>query len=272
MSTPTPPTLSNGHQPVEGEGIREIRVRSARGQDYQSEASELVYEFPVPVTVSEALPVEAEMRQLAGELAQAKLDAVIAGKNAANQAAVEAAQAAIAAPSEPEGQPPFQPQGFKRPPQVQQPQASPEQVVTQEFPQAQQVPSPAPAGEPQWQWAEKANGKGSVRFLPESVISKRDLEMGAKKVIEQEHGIPESEVIVFDNRDRLREGRGYSAGSVKPRNDSFVQQVIGDQYLGDVEWHDDGTIKVYLNKHGQKAVTAVKAAQVGQPAPAATPL
>lgn len=74
---------------------------------------------------------------------------------------------------------------------------------------------------------DKAKGPKEFRYLPTTVMSKRELE-DASKQLAAERGFPLDQVIAFDNRDRL-DKPGWGACVVKARRGSELAEKLGDR-------------------------------------------
>lgn len=115
-----------------------------------------------------------------------------------------------------------------------------------------------------WKQALKPNGAGSFRFLPTSVVSKQDfIRMAEAKL--PELGIDPEQAVVFDDRggDRGIEAgeKYYCAGKVKARRDSQLESIMdGKSIVANIDFDDDGTLKVSLSRDGKTAIQAMKIA------------
>lgn len=115
-----------------------------------------------------------------------------------------------------------------------------------------------------WKQAIKPNGAGTFKFLPTSVVSKQKfIEMAEDKL--PGLGIDKEQVVVFDDRggDRGIEAgeKYYCAGKVKARKDSQLESIMdGKSIVANVDFDDDGTLKVSLSRDGKTAIQAMKIA------------
>jgi len=103
---------------------------------------------------------------------------------------------------------------------------------------------PAPAAEDRFLIAkkpDKAKGPKEFRYLPVSVMSKRELE-DASKALAGERGFEVSDLIAFDNRDRL-DKPGWGACVVKARRGSDLADKLGDRdTVGYTAWNVEGKL------------------------------
>jgi len=126
------------------------------------------------------------------------------------------------------------------------------------------IPIAAPAGGDNWKQAIKPNGAGNFRFLPTSVVSKQDfISMAESKL--PELGIDPEQVVVFDDRggDRGIEAgeKYYCAGKVKARRDSQLESIMdGKSIVANIDFDNDGSLKVSLSRDGKTAFQALKIA------------
>jgi len=126
------------------------------------------------------------------------------------------------------------------------------------------VPIAAPAGGDNWKQAIKPNGAGNFKFLPTSVVSKQDfISMAEAKL--PDLGIDSEQVVVFDDRggDRGIEAgeKYYCAGKVKARRDSQLESIMdGKSIVANIDFDNDGSLKVSLSRDGKTAVQALKIA------------
>lgn len=125
------------------------------------------------------------------------------------------------------------------------------------------APVAAPSGD-NWKQAIKPNGAGTFRFLPTNVVSKADfISMAEKKL--PDLGIDPEQVVVFDDRGGERGietgEKYYCAGKVKARKDSQLESIMdGKNIVANIDFDDDGTLKVSLSRDGKTAVQAMKIA------------
>jgi len=88
---------------------------------------------------------------------------------------------------------------------------------------------------------DKAKGPKQFRYLPTSVVSKRDLE-DASKVLAAQRGFALEDVIAFDNRDRL-DKPGWGACVVKARRGSaLADRLDGKDTVGYTAWNAEGKL------------------------------
>ena len=88
---------------------------------------------------------------------------------------------------------------------------------------------------------DKAKGPKEFRYLPSTVMSKRELE-DASKALAAERGFPADQVIAFDNRDRL-DKPGWGACVVKARRGSDLAEKLGDRdTVGYTAWNAEGKL------------------------------
>lgn len=88
---------------------------------------------------------------------------------------------------------------------------------------------------------DKAKGPKEFRYLPSTVMSKRELE-DASKQLAVERGFPLDQVIAFDNRDRL-DKPGWGACVVKARRGSDLAEKLGDRdTVGYAAWNVEGKL------------------------------
>lgn len=116
----------------------------------------------------------------------------------------------------------------------------------------------------QWAIAYKPNGAGTFEYLPTSVYSTEKFIAEAKAQIPS-LGIPEAEVVVFDDRGGakgIEAGQQYyCAGKIKARSDSNLAKAMnGKLIVGNVDFNRDGSIKVSLSRDGKAAVGAFQIA------------
>jgi hypothetical protein len=115
-----------------------------------------------------------------------------------------------------------------------------------------------------WKQAIKPNGAGNFKFLPTSVVSKQEfIQMAEAKL--PELGIDSEQVVVFDDRggDRGIEAgeKYYCAGKVKARRDSQLESIMdGKSIVANIDFENDGSLKVSLSRDGKSAVQALKIA------------
>jgi len=90
---------------------------------------------------------------------------------------------------------------------------------------------------------DKAEGPKEFRYLPTSVVSKRELE-DQSKALAKERGFDVSELIAFDNRDRL-DKPGWGACVVKARRGSNLADKLGDRdTVGYTAWNAEGKLVI----------------------------
>jgi hypothetical protein len=102
----------------------------------------------------------------------------------------------------------------------------------------------APARDSQFLMAkkpDKAKGPKEFRYLPSTVMSKRELE-DASKALAATQGFAADQLIAFDNRDRL-DKPGWGACVVKARRGSDLADKLGDRdTVGYTAWNADGLL------------------------------
>lgn len=88
---------------------------------------------------------------------------------------------------------------------------------------------------------DKAKGPKEFRYLPATVMSKRELE-DASKQLAAERGFPLDQVIAFDNRDRM-DKPAWGACVVKARRGSELAEKLGDRdTVGYTAWNVEGKL------------------------------
>jgi hypothetical protein len=88
---------------------------------------------------------------------------------------------------------------------------------------------------------DKAKGPKEFRYLPETVMSKRELE-DASKELAVERGFSLDQVIAFDNRDRM-DKPAWGACVVKARRGSQLAEKLGDRdTVGYTAWNAEGKL------------------------------
>lgn len=122
----------------------------------------------------------------------------------------------------------------------------------------------AAAGGDNWKQAIKPNGAGTFRFIPTSIVSKQDFIKMAEAQL-PELGLDPEQVVVFDDRggDRGIEAgeKYYCAGKVKARKDSQLESIMdGKSIVANIDFDDDGSLKMSLSRDGKTAVQALKIA------------
>jgi hypothetical protein len=126
------------------------------------------------------------------------------------------------------------------------------------------IPILSLVGGDNWKQAIKPNGAGNFKFLPTSVVSKQDfISMAEAKL--PALGIDPEQVVVFDDRggDRGIEAgeKYYCAGKVKARRDSQLESIMdGKSIVANIDFDNDGSLKVSLSRDGKTAIQAVKIA------------
>lgn len=125
------------------------------------------------------------------------------------------------------------------------------------------APVAAPSGD-NWKQAIKPNGAGTFRFIPTSVVSKQDFIKMAEAQL-PELGLDPEQVVVFDDRggDRGIEAgeKYYCAGKVKARKDSQLESIMdGKNIVANIDFDNDGSLKMSLSRDGKTAVQAMKIA------------
>jgi hypothetical protein len=119
-------------------------------------------------------------------------------------------------------------------------------------------------GSLQWAIAHKPNGAGSFEYLTTSSFPSDRFVSEAKAQIPA-LGIPEDQVVVFDDRGGAKGieagNEYYCAGKVKARSDSNLAKAMqGKLIVGNVDFNKDGTLKVSLSRDGKAAVGALSIA------------
>ena len=125
-------------------------------------------------------------------------------------------------------------------------------------------PAPQANGSMQWAIAYKPNGAGSFEYLPTSVFPTDRFIQEAKAQIPG-LGIPEDEVVVFDDRGGakgIEAGQQYyCAGKVKVRSESKLARAMdGKSIVGNIDFNKDGTLRVSLSRDGKNALSALSIA------------
>ena len=115
-----------------------------------------------------------------------------------------------------------------------------------------------------WKQAIKPNGAGNFRFLPTTIFSKQDFIRAAEQLLPS-LGLDPEQVVVFDDRggDRGIEAgeKYYCAGKVKARKDSQLESIMdGKSIVANIDFDNDGSLKMSLSRDGKTAVQAVKIA------------
>ncbi len=120
------------------------------------------------------------------------------------------------------------------------------------------------ASDGDWKTAFKPNGAGSFNYLPTSVFSSDRFIQEAKTQIPG-LGIPEDQVVVFDDRGGAKGieagNEYYCAGKVKARSDSKLGAAMGNRSIvGNVDFNRDGTLRVSLSRDGKAAIAGLQIA------------
>lgn len=90
---------------------------------------------------------------------------------------------------------------------------------------------------------DKAKGPKQFRYLPESVMSKRELEDTSKDLAAAK-GFDRDELIAFDNRDRM-DRPGWGACVVKAKRGSALAGKLGDRdTVGYTAWDAEGKLVI----------------------------
>lgn len=131
-------------------------------------------------------------------------------------------------------------------------------------PATQPAAANRPVGNLQWAIAYKPNGAGSFEYLTTSSYPTERFISEAKAQIPA-LGIPESEVVVFDDRGGAKGieagNEYYCAGKVKARSDSNLAKAMnGKLIVGNVDFNKDGTLRVSLSRDGKAAVAGLQIA------------
>ncbi len=255
-----------GGEPVQadgipGEGITGFVVKanaSAKvGGDLVSNSTELIYQFGRTVGLVDVVAVHAEQQQAATEMAEQ----VVAQRVAEKRAEKGQEQAALAA-------------------------SYPTPTPTAPAP----APAPVPAGTippfDAWPEGQKPNGRGTVKYLPTSIVPTDMLRAKIAEGIRANGDNPDL-FAIFDERigDRGFEngGQNYMVASIKPTDDHPARQdarfTTDKGYAKSLYYADferDGSVKVKPTAdystwlEVQRQVAAQVAAQTGgQPATAA---
>lgn len=128
----------------------------------------------------------------------------------------------------------------------------------------QHAPSTNGNGSKKWAIAYKPNGAGSFEYLTTDSYPSERFITDAKAQIPA-LGIPESEVVVFDDRGGAKGieagNEYYCAGKVKARSDSNLAKAMnGKLIVGNIDFNKDGTLKVSLSRDGKAAVAGLQIA------------
>jgi hypothetical protein len=128
----------------------------------------------------------------------------------------------------------------------------------------QNYSAPQSNGTMKWEIAHKPNGAGSFEYISTSSFPTERFVREAKTQIPA-LGIPESEVVVFDDRGGAKGieagNEYYCAGKVKARSDSNLAKAMqGKTIVGNIDFNSDGTLKVSLSRDGKAAVGALQIA------------
>jgi hypothetical protein len=119
-------------------------------------------------------------------------------------------------------------------------------------------------GNMEWAIAHKPNGAGTFEYLTTSSFPSDRFVSEAKQQIPG-LGIPEGEVVVFDDRGGakgIEAGQQYyCAGKVKARSDSNLAKAMqGKTIVGNVDFNKDGTLRVSLSRDGKTALAGLQIA------------
>ena len=213
MSVPQAPTP----------GIKEVHVSVKRSRDYQAVEVSMVSALEPGAGEGDALAQIDAMYRLLSEDAEAKISELTlpAAKGTSDQAIAMLQQMTDnAPPPSDDDAPPFYDN------------------------EAWGAKAVAPAVNAQFLMAkkpDKAKGPKEFRYLPSTVMSKRELE-DASKQLAAERGFPLDQVIAFDNRDRL-DKPGWGACVVKARRGSDLAEKLGDRdTVGYTAWNAEGKL------------------------------
>jgi hypothetical protein len=112
-----------------------------------------------------------------------------------------------------------------------------------------------------WKIGYKPNGAGSFRYPSTLSYSKERFIEEAKKLLPG-LGIPADEVVIFDDRGGTKGieagNEYYCAGKVKARQESKLNQAMqGKSIVANIDFGDDGTLKMSLSRDGKTAMQAM---------------
>lgn len=200
------------------EGITEFEVTVGRAKDYQSTTSTIRYTFGRPVSLADYMVREAEVAGLAAELAERRVDQLVAQKQAEVQAAVEQQTRTVT--------PPPQPSQYAT--------AGAAQVVAT------------------WRTASHPKGNGKVKYRPSSELSSDSLKAMVRAAIAETGANPDLHAV-YDERVGAKgleaTNQGYRFCSVKPTDSNPAAAFCkNDKGYTDasfyVDFNDDGTVRV----------------------------
>lgn len=226
---------------IEGEGYTKITVRSARSEDYQTEAREAEYVFGRQVTPAELRVAEQDAAELMAELAESALREAIGQKQAGELAAVKAPDA----PDEPA-----------------------EQADTPAIPTGN-APEEETSDTPITKQHRLPNGQGTRRYPARAYMSEQELVDAVKASIEESGADPDFH-FVYDERENIEgdgyydPGVGWNFCNVKPTE----QNPIYDEMLNDKGYpkksffvnYDQESGDVYVKASDEYRDAAVRAA------------
>lgn len=215
MAVPKAPTV----------GIREVHVSVKRSRDYQAVEVSAVAALEPGADEGAALAKIDGLYALLSEDAEARISELTLPKAAnTTDQAVSLLQAMTDVPPPPSDNdaPPFHDNEAW----------------------AAKDPAPAPAAQTQFLMAkkpDKAKGPKEFRYLPTTMVSKRELE-DQSKALAAAAGFVLDQVIAFDNRDRL-DKPGWGACVVKARRGSELAEKLGDRdTVGYTAWNVEGKL------------------------------
>jgi hypothetical protein len=204
-------------------GIREVHVSVKRSRDYQAVEVSAVAALEPGADEGAALAKIDELYALLAEDAEARISELTLPKAAnTTDRAISLLQAMTddAPPPSDDDAPPFYDN------------------------EAWAAKAVAPAVESQFLMAkkpDKAKGPKEFRYLPTTVMSKRELE-DASKQLAAERGFAADQVIAFDNRDRM-DKPAWGACVVKARRGSDLAEKLGDRdTVGYTAWNVEGKL------------------------------
>ena len=214
------------------DGITAFEVEVRPSREFQGVGTTVRYEFTDAVDEADVYGPHAEVAGLAQELANAKLDQLIAERQAADQAEVEN-------------------QTKKKPRPA----------------SANEDATPSSDSSPDWKQASKPNGRGTIRFRPTSDLSTSAFKQMVVEAIKQTGANPELHQV-WDERPSLeKDGKGWSVANVRPTEDNpaFEHNKNAKGYQNNsyfVDFNNDGTVRVKpSDKYREAAEAAVQEQQ-----------
>lgn len=214
MAVPKAPTV----------GIREVHVSVKRSRDYQAVEVSAVAALEPGADEGAALAKIDELYALLAEDAEGRISELTLPKAAGTQdQAIAMLQQMSEVPPPPtdDDAPPF--------------------YDDEAWAAKAQAAAPAQSQFLMAKKPDKAKGPKEFRYLPSTVMSKRELEDAAKDLAVQ-RGFPLDQVIAFDNRDRL-DKPGWGACVVKARRGSDLAEKLGDRdTVGYAAWNVEGKL------------------------------